>query len=367
MEIPERNLLYKKIGGEKRLCLSYSQLTTFMDCPRRWYYTYILGNRSMSKSEATSYGTCIHQTLEHFFDTGRSLTRQQLCDTFSYYAEEQQIPFISIHSQLKAQIDAMKIINWISDIYEQNKDGVFIKPNNHLSKAEYILRMSDVAGVEEEFVLKYKLPQPITINGIKEKYVYFVGSLDLHLEKNGFHTIIDWKSDGKGYYDEDKLANNLQHAIYSMYVLRKYGKLPGVCFYVHTRSQVCESLIIDNNRIKSAVNKINSTLKHMYSFASEYADKCKAKDPAFDEMELIKTPQPTPLCFWCDFSRTSGNGLCEFSSSYTKNTEEITIDDILQSHKEIMELRKKQRDAEVQEMIKKAQEEDKGGFHVVDV
>lgn len=336
MNIPEENLLYKNIDGERCLCISYSQLTTFMDCPRRWYYTYILGRRSKEKHEATSYGTCIHQTMEHFFETGRSLTAQQLCDTFIYYAEKEEIPWTSIWNQVKGHADSMKMINWIADIYRKDKEGNFVKPKELLSRAEYILRMSNVIGVEEDFVLKYKLPNPIVINDKTEDHVYFIGSLDLHLEKNGFHTIIDWKSDGKGYYDEEKLKTNLQHPIYSMYLLRKYNTLPGACLYIHTRSQVCELVNVDLPKIKQSVETINGFLRQMYSFGSFYAEKCKKEDPVFDEMELVKKANPTPLCFWCDFSCTSGDSTCEFSSKYTKKTDQITIDEIIEGQKEAM-------------------------------
>lgn len=349
MNIPDTNLLYKEIDGEKRLAISYSQLTTFMDCPYKWYRTYLLGERDKSKHEATSYGTCVHQTLEHFFNTGRALTRQQMCDTFCYYAEKEQIPYISLHSQIKGHIDSMKIINWIADIYERDKEGNFVKKD--VSRAEYIMRMSNVAGVEEDFVLKYRLPYPININGKEESHVYFIGSLDLHLEKNGFHTIIDWKSDGKGRYDEKKLESNLQHPIYSMYLLRKYGVYPRSCLYIHTRSQICEEVKVDKERINKSVESINSTLRQMYSFANQWAEACKRKDDDFDEYELVKKTNPTPLCFWCNFSRTSGNGVCQYSSNYTKTSDTVTIKDILDGQEEVIAKRK-------EDKIKKKREND---------
>lgn len=341
MNIPEENQLYKTIDGERKLCISYSQLTTFIDCPRKWYYSYILGRRSHSKSEATSYGTCVHQTLEYFFKNGRrELSRQDLLDMFKTYVEKEDIPFSSLNSEAKAYIDAVKIINWICDIFERDNQGNFTKPSNLLSRAEYILRRSDVIGVEEDFVLKYDLPYPIVINGQVEKSIYFTGSLDLHVEKNNYHTIIDWKSDGKGYYKQEKLDTNLQHPIYSMYLYRKYKCLPGSCFYVHTRSQVCEEIKMDIGRVREACKDINAALSQMYSFASCYADKCKHDNPDFDEMELVKVAKPTPLCFWCDFSKTSGDSTCQFSSSYVKKIDAITKEEIIKTQLEIEEQRR---------------------------
>lgn len=317
MVVPDTNLLYKDVGGEQKLCISYSQLDTFMQCPYRWYETYILGKRSKKKSEATSYGTCIHQTLEHFFKTGRSLTRQQMCDTFCYYAKQEEIPFDSLWNQIKGYKDSMSIINWISDIYER-RNGEFVKEKKDLNRAEYMLRMCNVAGVEEDFKLKYKLPRPVNINGKVEAEVYFVGSLDLHLEKNGYHVVIDWKSDGDGYYSEKRLNKSLQHPIYAMYVLRQYGVLPGSSLYIHTRSGIHEEIKVDPEKIRKAVGIINSTLSHMYSFATKQAEDMKKKDESFDQFELVKIANPSPLCYWCPFSRTSGDKSCENSSSYVK-------------------------------------------------
>lgn len=355
MDIPEENLLYKTIDGERKLCISYSQLTTFLDCPRKWYYTYVLGRRSATKSEATSYGTCVHQTMEYFFRTGRALNRQQLCDTFGYYVAREAIPFVSLNSETKAYVDGMRAIRWICDIYEKDNEGNFIKPQELLSKTEYILRMSDVAGVEEDFVLNYRLPQPIAINDKTETHVCIIGSLDLHLEKNGYHTIIDWKSDGKGYYDESKLKTNLQHPIYSMYLYRKYGTLPGSCLYIHTRSQISEELKINMERIKEASAAIDAALNQMYSFASTYADKCKKTDPEFDEMEIVKEAKPTPLCFWCDFSKTSGDSTCEFSSSYTKKSDVLTKEDIAKGQEEVLEMRRIIEEKKQEELLKERQ------------
>lgn len=316
MEIPKENLLYKEKDGEMKLCISYSQLSTFMDCPYRWYKTYILGQRSTAKHEATSYGTCIHLTMEHFFKTGRSLNRQQLCDAFCYYAEKEEIPFDSLWNQIKGHADSMKAINWICDIYERDKNGQFIKPKSELSEIEYILRMSDIAGVEEDFTLPFKLPTPININGKEETEVLIVGSLDLHLVKNDFHTIIDWKSDNKGYYPKEKLESNLQFPIYSMYVFRKYGKLPKRCSYIHTRSGVSEYVEVDMDKIKRSSKEVSEILKYMYSWGNKWAENMLKDNPGADIFELVKTTDPKPLCYWCDFSKTSGDGSCEDSSPW---------------------------------------------------
>ena len=70
--IPENNLLTKTVDGKRRLCVSYSQIDMFVSCPMKWYKTYVEGNRSVEKTEALSYGTSMHETLEWFFKNGAS-------------------------------------------------------------------------------------------------------------------------------------------------------------------------------------------------------------------------------------------------------------------------------------------------------
>lgn len=97
MIVPENNLLCKTIGGEKVLAASYSQIDTFVQCPYKWYKTYVEGHRSTEKHEATSYGTVIHQTMEYFFKNGCRPSYEDMSKAFNYYADIEQIPFDSVN------------------------------------------------------------------------------------------------------------------------------------------------------------------------------------------------------------------------------------------------------------------------------
>lgn len=46
--------------------LSYSGLSLYKKCPRRWHHTYILGNRS-APGQAAQRGTYLHELLEDYF------------------------------------------------------------------------------------------------------------------------------------------------------------------------------------------------------------------------------------------------------------------------------------------------------------
>ena len=73
--------------------------------------------------------------------------------------------------------------------------------DSDLNPCEKLIRHGAIVGVEEDFVLPYRLPKPVDINGTVHTHVYIVGSVDLHLaikSKNVVHHyVIDWKSGNK--------------------------------------------------------------------------------------------------------------------------------------------------------------------------
>lgn len=322
MKVPETNLFYKEHEGQKVLCISYSQLETFLHCPYQWYKIYVEGMRSYEKQEATSYGTSVHLTVEHFFNQRCRLDRQQMCDTFTSFAEKEAIPFRDIKSQIIAQQHALRFINWISDIYEK-RGGRFVKPNKELSAFERMMRFAEPVGVEEDFMLKYKLPEPLDINGKIEDHVYIKGSIDLHLvlhhpQQGDLHYILDWKS-GQSLFRDEKLQSNLQHPIYGFYLKRKYGVLPRKCVYLFTRFQEIQTVDVDGDRIRKSVEIINGALKDMYYFPEKKME-IYVSCPRNIEHQPNLRCNPSPLCYWCDFGKYNKN-LCPFSSDYVKKDE----------------------------------------------
>ena len=166
MTIPETHLLCKIINGEKVLAASYSQIDTFVQCPYKWYKTYVEGHRSTEKHEATSYGTVIHQTMEYFFKNGCRPSYEDMSKAFNYYADIEKIPFDSVKSQIESMQHAARLIRWIVGLFEKDAAGNYKKAWSDLTPMEKVVRGSRPAGVEEGFVLPYKLPKPLTLDGV---------------------------------------------------------------------------------------------------------------------------------------------------------------------------------------------------------
>lgn len=330
MKVPETHLLYKEINGDKRLAVSYSQIDTFQTCPMKWYKTYVEGMRSTEKQEATSYGTVIHQTLEYFFNNHCLPKGEDLGQAISYFAYNEQIPFSSPESMLTAMRQSGELLAWLVDLFEKDESGKFKKPDSDLNPFEQLLRRGKVVGVEEDFVLPYKLPKPVEINGVVHTKVYIIGSVDLHLaikyKDQIFHYVIDWKS-GKEVFADKKLKSNLQHPIYSFYIYRKYGHgLPKMCVYLFTRTRQYQKVLVDENRKNEAIKDLNDVFGKMYDFEnhaidsfSVYVEKgdryVRQKALLKDKLLANQKPCPSALCYYCDFGLHKKN-LCPYSSNW---------------------------------------------------
>lgn len=58
------------------IALSYSRLSTFESCPRKFEHLYVLKNVQDLGSEATIYGTRVHEALEKYGRDGAPLTEE---------------------------------------------------------------------------------------------------------------------------------------------------------------------------------------------------------------------------------------------------------------------------------------------------
>lgn len=331
MNVPATHILYKDLLGGQRLAISYSQIDTFHTCPMKWYKTYVEGDRSVEKQEATSYGTVVHKTLEYFFKNGKKPTGKDLGDAISYFAYQEEIPWSSIESMLIATKQSGELLVWLAKLFRKNR-GKFFLPDSELNPCERLIRYGTVIGVEEDFVLPYRLPNPININGVEHTHVYIVGSVDLHLamKNNGIihHYVIDWKS-GKKMFDQNKLDTNLQHPIYSFYIYRNYEhSLPDMNLYFFTRTREYQKVKIDVERVKKSIDILNDTLSKMYNFDDKSITQFQSYEQTKDGSRYVKKqatldkpmahnqlPCPSALCYFCDFGMYKKNN-CPFSSDW---------------------------------------------------
>lgn len=328
METKKTGRLVKLVEGEKRLCVSYSQIETFKQCPYKWYLSYVEGLHEDERQEALSYGSVMHKTLEFFFNNKRIVSPGRLSQAFNYYSRQEDIPWNSIESMLKAGKDAAEMLGWLSRICRFH-NGKFDVPDGEVDWVANLIRYGKIEGVEEGFCLPYRLPGPVSVAGDDHLSVWLNGSVDLHLSLLGRHYVIDWKS-GNTLFDEKKLATNLQHPIYSFYIMRRYGVMPEGNLYFFTRKIKHQRVTVDRDRIKKSVEDLNATFSEMYEIDKGTKDtfrgyfnsgteespsykwyNCKLKEP----VRLNRVPCPSALCYYCEFGKYNRN-LCRYSSDW---------------------------------------------------
>lgn len=326
--IPATHRLFRRIEGETVLGVSYSQIELFQQCPYRWYRQYVEGEKVDEKTEALAYGSTIHQMLETFFKGHCMYDAAGISSLFNYYEAMEAIPFDSIESMIECGRDAVDFIAWLSDLFKRDLKG-FIRQDAELSSMEKLLRRGTLVEAEEPFVLPYKLPKGIDINGERFERVHITGSIDLHKVYAGSHYILDWKT-GRKMFSDEKLETNLQFPIYSFYVLRKYGKLPRKCFYFFTRNQEYQMVDVDEARVRMSVSIMNDVFGKMYDFETKpvghfylYKEKevrgvkkyVKVKAEPDEPMAENMKPCPSALCHWCPFGPAKRQS-CVYASDW---------------------------------------------------
>ena len=58
-QLPEINFAYQK-------AISYSQLSMFNECPKKWSLQYREGHKQFTSSIHTVFGTALHEVLQHY-------------------------------------------------------------------------------------------------------------------------------------------------------------------------------------------------------------------------------------------------------------------------------------------------------------
>ena len=58
-QLPEINIAFQK-------AISYSQLSMFSECPKKWSLQYREGHKQFTSSIHTVFGTAMHEVLQHY-------------------------------------------------------------------------------------------------------------------------------------------------------------------------------------------------------------------------------------------------------------------------------------------------------------
>lgn len=169
--------------------LSYSQLSCYLSCPRKWYLQYVLKQRLEEKPQALCFGIAFHAGME------------RLCEGWL------KSPSIALEN-------AITHFEWTYTISKDKGP----KPELYNKMGAYLLEAMSNFLSSNKFI-----PND---TGIERKCTKpkFRGYVDCYCEFNGLRTIIDWKTSSYPYTQEH-LDSDLQLTSYGWMLEGKWDQL----------------------------------------------------------------------------------------------------------------------------------------------
>lgn len=280
------------------LATSYSQIETYLQCPYKWFVSYLLGKRVVSEAEALNLGTSIHETLEDYFNglkQGKHISLAEAHELLEFNMDSNHIPYANEENKKMAEEQHHNMIEGL------------VEGTSNLAN---FMKDKEVVACEKAFNLRIDLPFAILYDGCEYHSIYINGSIDFIVkDKDGNLHVIDFKS-GKTLFKPKKLKENLQLKIYSLVVDQIYGRLPKSTQYYFTRFDEFQSVLplgkVENERIVEYYK--NGKIKQQGALTQEVYDELIN---IFQRQYTVgKYPSnPTPLCSWCDYG-CYGNDFC---------------------------------------------------------
>ena len=279
--------------------VSYSQLSMFRQCPKKWSLQYKEGHKQYTPTIHTIFGTALHEAIQHYltvmYDTsGAAADREDIVGMFEECLRNEYA------KQYKKSGSHFSTPEELREFFE---DGVTIIEYLKKKRSRYFSRRGTyLAGCEV----------PIIIAPNKRyNNVLYQGFLDvvLYHENSDRFTIIDIKTSTKGWSakakkDEDK---QFQLILYKKFFSEQFNipldKIDIEFFIVKRKLYESEDYVIP--RIQeftpaSGKVKMNKATRAL----DEFITKAFTQE-GFAEVEHQPTPDnPNNNCNWCAFYKT---------------------------------------------------------------
>lgn len=261
--------------------LSYSQIDTFHQCPRKWTYRYIDDLRFDGQNIHLDYGSAVHKGLENAF--------LELKDSHKLSDEDmlqvvKDLSYDYFYGDTKGELyrfaieDMKRLINY-QGFYEKIKN-------------------KEIVGVEDEFDLKI----PTMFCG-EEVEINIKGYIDLiYRDSDDKLVVVDHKT-SKKKFDKKKRRTNLQIPIYFMAIKDKYGEYPKSGIYNFTKLNTFQEQLF-TEKVTQEQNELMNKRNPKKVWSKDPEDSRKEIIQTFKDMnnkKARKRAKPTALCHWCEY------------------------------------------------------------------
>ena len=277
--------------------ISYSQLSMYTQCPKKWALQYRDGHKVSEQSIHMTFGTALHETLQLYLDTmynesAASADRLDLETDFENrlrdeyqkgYKKNNGVHFADAQGLREFYSDGIEIINYI----KKNRGKYFSKRGWWL------------VGCEVPIVLAPNPHLP------RVKYMGFLDVV-LYNENTNKFIIIDIKTSTRGWNDKAKKDKSKQHqlVLYKKFFAQQYNvpidDIDIEFFIVKRKLYESQDFVIkrvQQFRPPSGKTSVNRATKSL----NEFLDNCFTSE-GFNQKDMPALTNNN--CKWCPYFKT---------------------------------------------------------------
>ena len=293
-----RNYKQKEMDWANEKLISYSQLSMYNECPKKWSLNYVEGHKQFSSTIHTVFGTAVHEVIQHYLtvmyeQSGAEADRLNTSEMF----EE------ALRAEYKTQYKKNGNQHFCTpeQLREFYDDGIAIlrdfakNKNKHFSKRGWYL-----VGCE---VPVSKIQNPSLPNVVYQGYLDVV----MYHEPTDTIKIIDIKTSGNGWRDKEKKDENKQFQLilYKKFISEIFNhpidKIEVEFFIVKRKLFESEDFVIRRIQTFSPPSgkvKLNKATQAIDTFINEAFNLTGYK-------KVEHTPTVNDNCKWCPFYKVS--------------------------------------------------------------
>ena len=277
--------------------ISYSQLSMYSQCPKKWALQYRDGHKVSEQSIHMTFGTALHETLQMYLDvmyneSGAAADRLDLEGDFETRLREEYSKAYKANGNSHCS-DAVTLREFYSD-------GIEIINYVRKNRGKYFSKRG-------WWLVGCEVPIVIAPNSrlSRVKYMGFLDVVLFHEPTNKF-VIIDIKTSTNGWNakaKKDKLKQ-FQLVLYKKFFAEQY-KIPiddiDIEFFIVKR-KLWESEDFVIKRVQKFTPPSGKTsINRATKLLNEFLDNCFTRE-GFSEKEMPETPNNN--CKWCPYFKT---------------------------------------------------------------
>lgn len=292
-----RNAIKRDIDWSNEKLVSYSQLSMYNDCPKKWSLQYKEGHKQFTSTIHTVFGTALHEVIQHYLTVmyEKSGVEADKINTSEMFEE-------TLRNEYKVQYKKNNNQHFSTpqEIREFYDDGINIIRDFAKNKAKHFSKRGwYLVGCEVPIVIS---PNPNLPNVVYQGYLDIV----MYHEPTNTIQIIDLKTSTSGWNAKTKKDENKQYQLllYKYYFSKLYDfpieNIEVEFFIVKRKLYESEDFVIKRiQKFKppSGKIKLKRATDSIVKFTEEVFD-----ENGFKQVEL--QPKLNDNCKWCVFHKT---------------------------------------------------------------